>query len=189
MENALLIIGLIFPLLSWLTLVTGAIQARSTGRGSSGVYIPFIGPILIDIWLLGVGAPPWALIIPWIADIGTVFFLWVLPQMVVDAWRTSRFTRTFLFVGIQGNQTVEISLHKGGQYVLKKQWQRPQNECGITGLGEPGTFEQDGDQFTLTSHTGWTRVIRREADGFLIADHESEGDYQVDGWKLQNQTA
>ena len=189
MENALLILGLVFPMLSWLTLVVGSIQARSTGKSSSGVYIPFIGPILIDIWLLGVGAPSWSLIIPWIVDIGTLFFLWVLPQMVVDGWRTSRFTRTFLFVGVQGNQTVEISLHKGGRYVLKKQWQRPPNECGITGLGEPGTFQQDGDQFTLTSHTGWTRVIRRQAGEFFVADSEAEGDYQLDGWTLKNRSA
>lgn len=189
MKNALLIIGLIFPLLSWLTLFIGVIQPRFTGKGYSGVYIPFIGPILIDIWLLGVGAPPWFLIIPWIADIGTLFFLWVLPQMIVDGWRTSRFTRTFLFAGVQGNQTVEISLHKGGRYVLKKQWQRAPNECGITCLGEPGTFEQDGDQFTLTSHTGWTRVIRRQSDDFLIADNDSKGNYQLDGWKLQNKNA
>ncbi len=189
MENTLLIVGLIFPLLSWLTLAIGAIQTLSTGKGSSGVYIPFIGPLLIDIWLLVAGAPPWTLLIPWIADIGTLFFLWVLPQLIWDLWRTSRFTRTCLFVGVQGNQTVEISLHKGGRYALKNQWRRPPNECGITGLGEPGTFEQDGDQFTLTSHTGWIRVIRRQEDGFLIADYDSEGDYQLDGWKLQNRTA
>lgn len=189
MDNVLLILGLVFPMLSWLTLVAGVIQSRATGKGSSGVYIPFIGPILIDIWLLSIGAPTWSLIIPWIGDIGTLFFLWVLPQMVVDGWRTSRFTRTFLFVGTQGNQTVEISLHKGGRYVLRKRWQRPPNECGITALGEPGTFEREGDEFTLTSHTGWTRVIRRQADGFLVADNDAAGDYQLDGWTLQNRNA
>ena len=72
---------------------------------------------------------------------------------------------------------------------MEKRWQRPPNECGIARLGEPGSFEQDGDQFTLTSHTGWTRVIRKQADGFFIADNDSEGHYQLDGWELQNRTA
>ena len=186
MKNALLILGLVFPMLGWLTLVAGAIQFRATGKGSSGVYIPFIGPALIDIWLLQIGAPAWSLILPWFGDIGTLFFLWVLPKMVVDEWRYSRFTRTTLFVGSRGNQNVEISLHKGGRYVLKKRWRRSSDECGITALGEPGTFEQVGDEFTLISHMGWTRIIRRQAHGFSVADKEAEENYRLDGWTLQN---
>jgi hypothetical protein len=189
MENALLILGLVFPGLAWLTLVAGAIQSRVTGKSYSSVCIPFIGPILIDIWLLVIGAPAWSLILPWIGDIGTLLFLWVLPGLVADEWRHSRFTRTVLFVGVLGNQTVEISLHKGGRYVLKKQWSRRSNECGLTAFGEPGTFEREGDEFTLTSHSGWTRIIRRQGDAFLVADKEAEGDYNLDGWTLQNRNA
>ena len=189
MKNALLVLGLIFPLLSWFTFIGGAIQHWRTKKSCSGIYIPFIGPILIDIWIVAVGSPVWTLIVPWVLDIGTLFFIWVLPRLIADAWQTSRFTRTFLFVGSKGNQTVEISLHRGGRYVLKKQWQRPSNECSITALGKPGTFKVNGEEFILTSHLGWRRIIRKQDDEFLIRDAESEGDYRLDGWSLKQRNA
>jgi len=189
MKNAFLVLGLIFPLLSWFTFIGVTIQHWRTKKSTSGIYIPFIGPILIDIWIAAVGSPTWTLIVPWVLDIGTLFFLRVLPRLIDDAWQTSRFTRTFLFVGSKGNQTVEISLHRGGRYVLKKQWLRPSNECGITALGEPGTFVGNGEEFILTSHVGWRRIIRKQDDKFLIRDSESEGDYRLDGWSLKQRNA
>lgn len=189
MKNAFLVLGLIFPLLSWFTFIGVTIQHWRTKKSSSGIYIPFIGPILIDIWIAAVGSPTWTLIVPWVLDIGTLFFFRVLPRLIDDAWQTSRFTRTFLFVGSKGNQTVEISLHRGGRYVLKKQWLRPSNECGITALGEPGTFVVNGEEFILTSHVGWRRIIRKQDDKFLIRDSESEGDYRLDGWSLKQRNA
>jgi len=189
MKNAFLVLGLIFPLLSWFTFIGVTIQHWRTKKSTSGIYIPFIGPILIDIWIAAVGSPTWTLIVPWVLDIGTLFFLRVLPRLIDDAWQTSRFTRTFLLVGSKGNQTVEISLHRGGRYVLKKQWLRPSNECGITALGEPGTFVGNGEEFILTSHVGWRRIIRKQDDKFLIRDSESEGDYRLDGWSLKQRNA
>jgi hypothetical protein len=189
MNNVFLILGLIFPLLSWFTLICGAIQHWRTKKSSSGIYIPFIGPILIDIWFVSVGSQSWTLIVPWVLDIGTLSFLWVLPRLIADAWQTSRFTRTFLFVGSEGNQTVGISLHKSGRYMLRKKWQRPPNELGITSLGEPGTFEVDRNDFILTSHVGWKRIIRKQDKEFFIRDTESEGDYRLDGWNLEQRSA
>ena len=189
MQNAFLVLGLIFPLLSWFTFIGGAIQHWRTGKSSSGIYIPFIGPVLIDIWIVAVDSPAWMLIVPWVLDIGTWAFLWVLPRSIASAWHTSRFTRTFLLVGSRGNQTVEISLHRGGRYVLKKQWQRPSNECGIVALGEPGTYEVKGETFILTSHLGWKRIMRKRNDEFFIRDTESEGDYLLDGWSLKQRNA
>jgi tetratricopeptide (TPR) repeat protein len=47
----------------------------------------------------------------------------VAPRMATEMWQTSRFTRVFRLVGSRENQSVEISFHKGGCYVLKKKWQ------------------------------------------------------------------
>ena len=189
MENALLTLGLLFPAVSWITLLASSIQQLTRGLSSSGVYIPFIGPVLLDIWLVLLGAPTWTLSIPWIADIGTVLFLWVFPRLVSDIWSTSRFTRTFLFVGTMGSQIVEISMHNGGRYVMTRKWNRPMNELGVTALNEPGTFESHDDEITLTSHTGWVRQLSKRGDEITVADSEAEGDYQIDGWTLYNQRA
>lgn len=189
MEHSLLVVGLIFPAISWLTLVGGIVQARRTGKSSSGIYIPFIGPILIDLWIIAVGAPKWMLVVPWMADIGTLLFLRALPRLILDAWRTSRFTRTFLLTGGRGNQAVEISFHKGGYYVLRKTWQRAAGECGMTARGEPGTFVSAPDGITLTSHTGSARQLRQIGNGFVVEDSGSLGDYSLDQWMLQKRNA
>jgi hypothetical protein len=189
MEHVLLIVGLIFPAISWLSVLGGHLQSRATGKSCSGVYVPFIGPILIDLWLHRVGAPGWTMLVPWITDIGTLFFLWLLPAMLLSEWRTSRFTRTMLLAGAKDNQSVKISFHKGGDYVMYKTWHRPDGEFGITGLGEPGSFESESRFITLTSHTGSTRKLIRIDDGFVVEDSESPGDYSLDKWILQRQPA
>ena len=188
MRNALLVAGLIFPILSWLTLITVAIENWKTQKNDSGIFIPVVGPVLIDIWIIIERMPLWALIIPWAFDIGTVAFLWVLPRLITEAWQVSRFTRISLFAGAKGNQTVVLSLHKGGHYLLKKQWQRPVGECGIVGLGEPGTFKRVGDVISLTSHNGWKRHIRKQDGEFRIVDDDSTENYRLNGWSLKQQT-
>ena len=188
MKNTLLVAGLLFPVLSWITLIITSIENRKTQKSVSGIYIPVIGPILIDIWIIIEEMPLWALIIPWALDIGTLAFLWVLPRLAAELWQTSRFTRITRFVGSKENQTVVISLHRGGHYLLKKQWQRPAGECGILGLSEPGTFKCEGDVILLTSHDGRKRNIRKQNGEFQIVDNESTGDYRLNGWSLKQQS-
>lgn len=189
MENALLIAGLIFPAISWLSFLASGIQYLLAKKTSSGVYIPFIGPLLIDIWIIAVDAPIWTLVIPWIADIGTVFFLFAMPRLIVNAWQTSQFTRIFLLVGMRANQAVEISFHKGGHYVLKKNWNRPTGEMGVVALSEPGSFEEVEESIVLTSHTGAMRHVRRHDGEYLVSDTEAGEDYNLDGWTLHEQNA
>lgn len=154
MEDVILVVGLIFPAISWLSIIVKMLQYVLTKKSSSEVYIPFIGPILIDIWIVAVDGPVWTLVIPWIADIGTIMFGIAMPKLVVEWWQTSPFNRTFVLVGTKANQAVEISFHKGGHYVLQKNRTRRLNEVGVIALSEPGTYEENEDTITLTSHTG-----------------------------------
>jgi len=186
MLRLLLAAGLFFPLLSWLTFFLAAVRPRRNGKRASGIYIPVIGPVLLDAWLAATGHAAWTLALPWIADIGTLFFLRAAPRLVRDEWRTSRFTREFVLSGAHGNQSVEISFHRGGHYVLTKRWTRAPGEMGIVQLSEPGTYIADaGNTITLTAHTGRTRRLVPQGDGYAVQDAGGGDHYQIGGWTLQ----
>jgi len=130
----LLIVGLFFPTISLLSFIASLLQAAIAKKNSSGIYVPIIGPVLLDFWLLSVDRPYWMLALPWIADIGTVFFAIAAPRLVTEVWQTSGFTRLFSLTGTQANQSVEISFHKGGHYQLIKRWARPEGQLGIIAI-------------------------------------------------------
>lgn len=179
-----LILGLLFLLIGWFSFIASTANRFTTGKSSSGVYIPFIGPIFIDMWLRSVGAQSWTMILPWVMDFGTLQFFWIMPRLVSEMWRYSRWTRLFLLSGLHENQTVHLSFHAGGHYVLKKNWQRPAGEPGIVSLGEPGTFIRDGNGWILTSYMGCARQITHEKDYWYVVDQESPQEYRIDGWLL-----
>ena len=190
MKHALLAYGLIFPLLSWVTVVAGAITFAATGKRSSAIIIPFVGPILLSIWVLVSNFPWWVLFVPWILDIGTMMFVWALPQFASEAWRTSTYTRTQLLTGRNGIESAQISLHKGGYYVLKKRWRRKPEAPGIAERSEPGNFEiGGGEEIILTSHTGRLRKLKPVSGGFCVEDTNPEEEGSIDGWTLKSRRA
>jgi hypothetical protein len=175
-STLLLAIGLLFPAISWLTLIAGYLHYKWHGGSSSGVYVPFVGPVLLDLWLLSRGELAWTLLIPWLADVGTLFFLVALTRFARDAWQTSRFTRLLLLSGEHSDARVEISLHKGGHYVLRKNWNPEAPSHSSTGyrpvsLGEPGVCEEVTGGWRLTSHAGrvWL-LLRNEGSGYVVSD-------------------
>jgi len=180
----LLACGLLFPLISWLTFVISVIQARA-GRHSSGVYIPLVGPVVLDVWLAGTAAPGWTLCLPWLLDIGTLFFFAATPHWCAQWWKTSKFTRVFALNGVQGNQTVEISFHRGGHYLLWMRWQRAPGEIGILALGDTGSYLERDGRIDLRSHTGRERAFIAAGDGYLASDPGSQVEPQLQGWHLQ----
>lgn len=180
-----LILGLLFLAAGWFSFIASTVKRLRTGKSSSGVHIPFIGPILFDMWLRSVGAQSWTLILPWVADIGTLHFFWIMPRLVSEMWRYSHFTRLFVLSGSHENQTVYLSFHKGGHYVLKKNWQRPAGEPGIVSLGEPGRFIHTGNGWILTSYMGYERQITQEKDRWYVVDQVSPQEYRIDGWALK----
>lgn len=184
MSNALLIAGLIFPAISWLSFIACAVQNARTGKSASGVYIPFIGPVLIDIWIYSAGHSAWFMLLPWVADIGTVLFVCAMPRLVGEFWQTSRYTQRRKFTGAQGNQTVTLTLHEGGNYVLVINWQREADEPGITQMSEPGTYEEHEGRIDLTSHSGRQRRLTQTAEGWQIQDTGEHDNASLDNWQL-----
>lgn len=180
-------VGAFFPLIS---LVTGLLSAHEwfvNKRHCSPVFIPFIGPIFINIGLLLAGEPHWTLVLPWVLDIGTIAFLIATPRLTKDWWQTSSFTLTDTLVGQQDNQTAKITLHKTGTYFLRKEWRRLEGEFGIASLGEVGYFTMSETEIQLNSHNGWSRTLKRQADDQFIIEETNNAhvDYSLQGWALQ----
>ena len=191
-----LAIGLLFPAISWLTLISGYLHYKWHGGSSSGVYVPFVGPVLLDLWLLARGEPGWVLVVPWLADVGTLFFLVALPRLVRDAWQTCRFTRLLHLSGEHSDARVEISLHRGGHYLLRKHWnpEAPSHSYARyrpVSLGEPGVCKEVTGGWCLTSHAGRVRLLlRNESSVYVVSDTEvaarDDDFHNINGCLLRN---
>lgn len=186
-SHVLLILGLLFPLISWLTLAVSWWVARRSGGHSSAVLIPFAGPLVLTWWLWQQEARGWIFALPWVLDIGTVLFLFMLPRLVAEAWQTSRFTRALALIGSQGIEHVQISFHAGGHYLLLKRWTRAQRELGTVALSEAGSYTHGAaNSLELCSHTGRVRRLALDVDNwYLVSDLGDPGDRSLDGWRLQ----
>lgn len=84
LATTLLVLGLIFPVLSWATAIAAAFESRRTGRGVSAVLIPYIGPILLTCWIFTADKPWWTIPIVWLLDLGTVVITIMLPRIIRD---------------------------------------------------------------------------------------------------------
>ncbi len=186
----LLIAGLIFPIISWLTGLGSLADQWHNKKHSSPIFIPFIGPVLLTSWVIFAHKPLWFIAIVWLADLGTLAFLAVSPQLIRDWWHTSSFTRILALNGNKDSQSVIITLHSTGHYLLKKSWSRPPGQSGIIRLGEPGTFIQLDNQFELTSHVGLRRVLRKTDERVYRVEEEELpkeelSNYSLNGWVLK----
>lgn len=191
LESGLFAGGLLFPALSLLTVLASAMTWWRSHRHASAVLIPFIGPALLTCWILLRGYSGWFIPLAWLLDIGTLVFLSVLPRLIREWWQTSVFTRTMILRGTQGIQRAEITIHRGGRYLLTKTWNRPRDELGIVGLGEPGSFVAEGETLTLVSDHGLRRELRRVARSAYDVDEPEEDcpqfqDYSLRGWRLES---
>jgi hypothetical protein len=171
--TTLVVAGVIFPALSWMTAASALWTSWRTNRHSSPIFIPFVGPLLLTCYILVEGRSRWMVPAVWALDIGTLAFLWVLPRLAMELWNTSSFTRIMTLRGTSGIQNAVITLHTTGHYMLKKSWDRQEGESGIARLGEPGTFCADGDAFELVSHSGLRRrLVRADDQSFLVEEHQ-----------------
>lgn len=180
MDIIVLIFGLMFPLISWYSFVAQGLSKSN----SSGVYVPFIGPLLLDLWIFAKLGASWYLLIPWLVDIGTIIFLIALPRLLSEAFNTSKFTQVLLLRGEHANEKAKVSFHKAGNYVLSKEWSRPLGEPGVIGISEPGTYKKQGDGWVLTSHTGKVRHFKKNDDEYLVEDPDPEENHGINGWSL-----
>jgi Co/Zn/Cd efflux system component len=109
MQTALLICGLLFTLLSLSTFILSVINSTDE-KNVSGIYIPFIGPVLLTIWVFESGVSLWWIAPAWFLDVGTILTLFFLLPML---YRHGRFTRILTLEGTEGKKSLTISLHKG----------------------------------------------------------------------------
>jgi hypothetical protein len=180
----------VFPFISLLTLVISLIEQKRSGKYSSPIFIPLFGPITLTCWILTTEKSPWFIPLVWISDIGTMAFLYVIPRLLIEWWETSVFTRIISLNGKKDIQTAVLSLHRGGHYLLKKSWRRENGQCGIVGLGEPGTFQQnEADEYKLLSDHGTRRKIKKDNDIYLVTaelfPNENMDNYSIIGWELK----
>ena len=180
--------GAFFPLFSFMTGLWSAYEWKIKERHCSPVFIPFIGPILLDIGLLLVQAPRWTLLLPWALDIGTLAFLIATPGLIKGSWQRSVFARIETLTASQENQISTITLHKTGKYLLRKKWQRPAGELGVNVLGELGHFVRDETGFSLYSDTGCFRSLKYQQNKLVVLEERNpvHPDYSLQGWTFQS---
>jgi len=179
-------IGLGVVALNWVTTIIALAESRVTKKHVSPIWIPYVGPIGLTIGCAGKGFPVWTWFLPWALDVGTLAFLRVTPWLVGEMWRYSRFTRTMTIVGRRDNQSAQLSLHRGGFYLLKKKWQREMTETGIVELGESGTCSVDGPDFVLKTDSGNTRRLSSNGDGSYAVTEcgDFPENYSLQDWVL-----
>jgi hypothetical protein len=190
LQKLLLIVGLIFPAISWLSGIGSLVYQWRYKKHSSPVFIPFIGPILLTTWAVSTHQPLWIIVMVWVADIGTLGFLAASPALLRDWWRICSFTRVLALNGSKDNQSAIITIHSTGHYLLKKSWTRPPGQTGIVGLGEPGTFTQLEDGYELISHVGLRRLLQKTDEKAYRVEAEELPkqelhDYSLRGWVLR----
>lgn len=188
-EYALLISGLLFPALSWITFAAAVPTRWSTGRHASPIFIPLVGPVLLTCWVLLFRGSWWLIPTVWIADVGTLAFAIVIPRLFREWWEVSSFTRILTLRGGRGIRTVVLTFHSTGHYLLQQSWNRGPGELGIVGLSETGTFSQNSEQFDLRAHHGLQRQLQPQGDGrFVVQEHPPLADdlleHALDGWTL-----
>jgi hypothetical protein len=187
--SGLLILGLFFPAISLVTLVLSGISNNQTGKSSSPVIIPLIGPILLTMWVFASGYSLWLIPLVWLCDLGTIALIWLFPWLAMELWRTSRFTRNGMLSGEEGNRKVVVTLHRGGHYVLRSSWQSGPIERGVSSIGESGRFVKQQGVLEIESHAGRKRRILPDANGaYIVRELEErfpESDMlNLSGWRL-----
>ncbi len=189
LEMTLLIGGLLFPTLSLLSCIASLAIRWRHDRYASPVFIPLVGPVLLTCWVLIAGHSRWLIPAVWLLDLGTIAFLAALPRLAVEWWQISEFTRLLTLRGSHGIEKAMLTLHRGGHYYLRKNWDRSQGELGIVDLGETGTFIDDGDAIILESHYGLTRRLQRiEPNTFDVEEPDDNRPelqfYSIHEWRL-----
>jgi hypothetical protein len=183
-----LVLGLIFPIISLLSGI-GCLTSwwKRNYQDHPPIFIPIIGPVLLTFWILHSNKPLWLIPIVWICDVGTIAFIIAIPRLISDWWNTCSFTSILNLHSSSGIQTVILSFHSTGHYLLQKKWNRPAGETGVIELGEVGSFTRTGEIIEMKSIHGWSRQILFTKDGHYHVNEKNSitnihPDYSIDNW-------
>jgi hypothetical protein len=182
--------GLFFVIINGLSLF----QTWYTGKFTSS--IPLFGAFFLGMgMLLHPMMRPYA----WIAvlvDCGTLMFLFALPRIIKEAWRTSGFNLLEEYTGREGGRTVTLRLFRKGEFVMSQKIARQGRKLGVLWAGTIGTWQRDGGRLKLVGHYGEEAVFEflsgdeREAllqlSGF--PSFENNPDWSLDGIYLELET-
>lgn len=176
------IIGSIFPLIAWISFILARIDRIRTGKRSSAVFIPFIGPVLINIGSAQEAHTLWLFLLPWLLDIGTLVWIAALPKLLKEAWNHSHWNQRLNLKGGRGRCSVALKLQKNKGYLLHANWTSENNEYGIVQISETGTYAlSDNGDIQLTNHSGMIRVLRYADDLYFCLDDNPNEEHSLDG--------
>jgi len=190
---ALLIVGLLFPALSWLTGVASYVDWRRHKKHSSPAFVPFAGPIVLTKWVLSAHKPLWVIPLVWLCDLGTIGFFWSLPGLIRAGRQTSPSTRVAVFENSEGMQTTVISIHSTGRYLLERKGRlerkRRPGRFITWEMGELGNVSEDRGTYLLQADHGWSRTLQPAPGGlFQCVEHptaEKHPHHSLAGWRFQ----
>lgn len=181
---------------NWLFVLAALIASKREEREVSPVCVPFVGPAALTIFILATGRPGALILLAWLCDAGTVMFAYALPALIRDWRATSPRTATHVLTSVSPDndgESATLSLHTTDTYLLKKSWDRSEDEEGITELSETGTTTRDGSQWILVSSHGIERRIDMGSDGTFRVNREILGDevddhYSIADWRFEQET-
>jgi hypothetical protein len=180
-----LVVGCVFLALNWFTIIANYIYGKATGNFSWTIIMPVIGPVLINIWSINLGFNLGVLLIPWIFDIGTVYFILVILRMMEEYWQYSYFTKHLTLTSEAGNQRAQISFHKNNLFIIRYNWKRTKDGPVIISMNDFGTYDIRGNEnYILENHTGKIRELSKSNGKYVCIDKNSVGNYNIDGYEF-----
>lgn len=147
--SALLVLGLAFYLLNWVSIILSTI-----GKQSSTPMMPLAGPVFLTLWIVLTGHSCWYIPLVWVLDVGTIFSLSFLHEMLFY----TPLTRKFVLTGTQEYEKAEINFYAFGKYTMKKIRNHP-DEYGFTGVHDMGTYRQETGQIHMDERHGTKRIL------------------------------
>lgn len=191
--DMLLAVGLFFPVISVLTLALSWWGQRRTGKYSSAVLIPIIGPTMLSLWIEHRGIHRGWIPLVWLGDPGSLSLLIILPRLLREWWQISSLTE-FLRLASDGDQPkIRLSLHRTSRYRLQVCWP-PTSSPGPVTQSEVGFWSPTTDGYRLTTdggdcaHTllksGDTWQFFRAGEPLVTAHFDGDRTLSSTGWKL-----
>ena len=156
----LVFLGLFFPIVSALTGLLCWKRGAGWSESPSPIFVPFFGPVCLILAIYWNNWPWWLIPIAWMTDLGTLVLLWYLPRIIMEEWKTSRFTCVLRLKGRVNNARAVLTFHSSGKYLIEKKWILQKGELGTLEMGEVGMYTKTANGFLLESELLDRSVVR-----------------------------
>jgi hypothetical protein len=153
-SGVLIVLGLLLSLANWFALY----QSWRTKKFYSA--IPLFGACMLGGGMLLLPATrgfAW-LAIPF--DYGTLAVIIASPLLLKEFWSTCRFNLLHEYSGESVSVNAYLRLFRNGVFTLTLSIHLPAGQSGMSGTGNVGSWNLDGDKLRLLSHKGETAVYQ-----------------------------